>query len=131
MSLINSTIDKRAAHGADHRLPMLAPEQCKALDQTARHFHRRGHHDKYHIRHHADRQSDEGCASIRRRMMGNRLSPQISLRISSMETPSMTGISNTFVEELSILIAAPDHEFGKGLFQLIARIERDFHEEET
>jgi hypothetical protein len=34
-----------------------------------------------------------------------------------METPSMSGIPNTFVEELSTLIAAPDHEFGKGLFQ--------------
>ncbi len=40
-------------------------------------------------------------------------------------------LPNTFVEELSYLMTAPDHEFGPSLFALIARMERDFHEEEA
>lgn len=40
-------------------------------------------------------------------------------------------LRNTFVEELSCLMTAPDHEFGPSLFALIARMERDFHEEEA
>ena len=40
-------------------------------------------------------------------------------------------LRNTFVEELSYLMTAPDHEFGPSLFALIARMERDFQEEEA
>ena len=40
-------------------------------------------------------------------------------------------LRNSFVEELSCLMTAPDHEFGPSLFALIARMEHEFHEEEA
>jgi hemerythrin len=52
-------------------------------------------------------------------------SPQMSLGL-----PAMNDVSKTFVEELSSLMTAPDHEFGENLPKLIARMEHDFRREE-
>lgn len=52
--------------------------------------------------------------------------PQMSLGI-----PVMDDAHKAFVETLAHLQTAPDHEFAVDLFAMIARLERDFREEET
>jgi hemerythrin len=55
-----------------------------------------------------------------------RWSPEMSLG-----APAMDKAHKAFVEELAQLVNASDHEFGARLSELIARIERDFREEEA
>lgn len=49
----------------------------------------------------------------------------------SLGVPAMDDAHKAFLEELSELLNAPDERFAPAFMTLVAKIERDFHEEEA